>query len=140
MLPKISFVRLPHAVGLRLPAYTDGIGTTLPLYAACAASVKIGIGESALIPTGLIFALPLGAELQIRSSRAVSEETGLIVLNAPATYDASSRDELKVLVQNTTDRTLMIRRGQEIASLVFAPVLRVTLDEVPVPTNTKKSS
>lgn len=139
MLPKISFVRLPHAMDLPIPTYPDGIGTTLPLYAASAASIKVGIGESALIPTGLILALPLGAEAQIRSSRAVSEETGLVVLNAPATYDASSRDELKVLVQNTTDRTLVIRRGQEIASLVFAPVLRVSLEEVHVPTTTKKS-
>ena len=133
MLPKISFVRLPHAMDLPVPAYQDGVGTTIPLHAASSASVKVGIGETALIPTGLICAVPLGVEAQIRSSRSASEEFGLVVLNAPVCYDASSRDELKVLIQNTTDRTMIIRRGQEIASLSFVPVLRVTLEEVTVP-------
>ena len=133
MRPSVSILRLPDAHGLSLPKYADGVGTTLTLVAAVSVPVKLDVGQRVLIPTGFAFTVPLGMEAQVRSLRELSEKTGLIVLNAPATIDSSNQNEVKVLLYNKGDNSFLIRRGQPIASLVFSPVLRVKWNEVNPP-------
>ena len=133
MRPSVPILRLPDAHGLDTPKYADGVGTTLSLQAAISVPLKLDVGESALVPTGFAFTLPLGREAQVRSHRELSETTGLIVLNAPATIDSSYQEEVKVLLYNKGENAFIVRRGQEIASLVFSPVLRVRWDEVNPP-------
>ena len=130
MRPSVPILRLPDAHGLEVPKYADGVGTTLTLQAAISVPLKLDVGESALVPTGFAFTVPLGMEAQVRSHRELSETTGLIVLNAPATIDSSNQEEVKVLLYNKGENAFIVRRGQNIASLVFSPVLRVKWDEV----------
>lgn len=130
MRPTVPILRLPDAHGLALPKYADGVGTTLTLVAAISTPVKLDVGQSALIPTGFAFTVPLGMEGQVRSLRELSEKTGIIVLNAPSTIDSSNQNEVKVLLYNKGDNAFLIRRGQPIACLVFSPVLRVKWNEV----------
>ena len=55
---------------------------------------------------------------------------GLTVLNAPGTIDADFRGEVRVLVVNLGQATIRVSRGDRIAQLVVAPVVRVAWDEV----------
>jgi dUTP pyrophosphatase len=106
-----------HAAGLDLPADLDE-----PL--------ELAPGARALVPTGLAIAIPPGYEGQVRprSGRAVAE--GLTVLNAPGTIDADYRGEVRVLVVNLGQATIRVSRGDRIAQLVVAPVVRVAWNEV----------
>ena len=63
-----------------------------------------------------------------RSGRALSE--GLALVNSPGTIDADYRGEIRVIVINLGTDSLIIRRGDRIAQLVFAPVVRAELIEV----------
>lgn len=129
MLPKIPIIRLADSIDLPLPDYADGIGTSIVLKAAVSAPLKIGADDFMTIPTGFAIALPLGLEAQVRSLKE-SANNGVVVLNAPATIDASDREEIKVTLLNASHNAVIIRRGQPIALLVFSEALRVQWDEI----------
>jgi dUTP pyrophosphatase len=52
------------------------------------------------------------------------------VLNAPATIDNDYRGEIKVLLINLGDTPCTIHRGDRIAQLVVAPVVKAILRPV----------
>jgi dUTP pyrophosphatase len=84
----------------------------------------------ALIPTGFAIAVPQGYEAQVRPRSGLALRSGLTILNAPGTIDADYRDEVKILVINLGDQPVTIQRGDRIAQLVVAPVMRVQWQEV----------
>jgi dUTP pyrophosphatase len=120
----------PGATALPLPRYMSTQAGGLDLAADVAADLELAAGARALVPTGLAIAIPPGYEGQVRprSGRAWSE--GLTVLNAPGTIDADYRGEVGVLVVNLGDAPVRIARGDRIAQLVIAPVVRIEWDEV----------
>lgn len=137
MLPKIPILRLPDSLDIPLPKYQDGIGTTMTLAAAISNPIKIAPGDFATVPTGFQCALPLGIEAQIRSLTHFSEAMPIIVLNAPVTIDASDHNPIFVTLKNMGHNSVLIRRGQPIATLVFSPVLRILWDEIKQPEKPK---
>ena len=84
-------------------------------------------GQRALVPTGLTIALPPGYEAQVRPRSGLAARHGVTVLNAPGTVDADYRGEIGVLLINHGDAPFPIRRGERIAQMVIAPVIRVEL-------------
>ena len=92
--------------------------------------VMIGPGKRALIDTGFVVAIPAGLEGQVRPRSGLALEYGLTVLNAPGTVDADYRGELKVLLVNHGDETVMVNRGMRIAQLVVARLADVVEIEV----------
>lgn len=133
MLPKIPILRLPDSLDIPLPRYSDGIGTTLTLMAAVSNPIKIAPGEFATVPTGFQCALPLGLEAQIRSLPQFSESTPIVVLNAPVTIDASNHNPIAVTLKNMGHNSVLIRRKQPIATLVFSPAMRILWEEIKQP-------
>ena len=115
---------------LPLPRYMSPHAVGLDLAADVPADVVLAAGARALVPTGLAIAIPPGYEGQVRprSGRAFSQ--GLTVLNAPGTIDADYRGEVGVLVVNLGQAPVRITRGDRIAQLVIAPVVRIEWDEV----------
>ena len=133
-------------------------GVTLPFYAnatdagmdVCAAAyVVIHPGETVIIPTGLKFAIPEGYEIQVRPRSGISYKTPLRLSNSPGTIDAGYRDELEILITNTSSENgndssepiscdakgnqkgiYCIRKGDRIAQLVLARVPRMHLQIV----------
>lgn len=120
----------PGAGDLPLPRYMSAQAGGLDLLAAVDDELHVAPGARALVPTGLAIAIPPGYEGQVRprSGRAWSE--GLTVLNAPGTIDADYRGEVGVLVVNLGTAPVCIARGDRIAQLVIAPVVRIEWDEV----------
>jgi dUTP pyrophosphatase len=125
--------RLPHAAKLPLPAYQSEGAAGLDLLAAVPedAPVVLAPGKSALIPTGLVLALPPGTEGQVRPRSGLAAKHGITVLNAPGTIDSDYRGELAVLLINFGPEPFAVSAGMRIAQLVVAPVCQATLEEVP---------
>ena len=124
MLPQISIVRLTDTQTVPLPNYADGVGTCMILRSNEAKSVKIAPQHFEIFSTGFAMALPIGMEAQVRSLKE-SNKTGLIVLNAPLTIDASDRGEIKVCLFNASQESIIVKQGDPMAILVFSLALRV---------------
>ena len=137
--PVVEVVQLPHGEGLPLPAYQTVHAAGLDLLAAipAGAAMTIAPGKRAMIPTGLKVALPSDMEAQVRPRSGLAARHGVTVLNTPGTIDADYRGEVGVILINLGDEPFIVRRGERIAQLVVAPVLRAelrrvaTLDDTP---------
>jgi dUTP pyrophosphatase len=126
---KIEITQLPHGEGLALPACQSAHAAGLDLLAAVPedAPMILAPGKYALIPTGLMIALPPGYEAQVRPRSGLAAKHGVTVLNSPGTVDADYRGEIGVLLINHGDAPFAIRRGERIAQLVIAAVVRAEL-------------
>jgi dUTP pyrophosphatase len=88
-------------VGVPVPDYQHMWDAGMDVVAAEETMVKAG--ETVIVPTGLKFAIPEGYEIQIRPRSGISARTPLRIPNAPGTVDSGYRDELGILVSNTSD-------------------------------------
>jgi dUTP pyrophosphatase len=128
----IEIRQLPHGAGLALPGYQSALAAGLDLFAAVPenAPIILAPGKYALIPTGLAIALPEGHEAQIRPRSGLAAKHGVTVLNAPGTVDADYRGEIGVLLINHGEVPFAVRRGERIAQMVIAAVVRTNLSPV----------
>ena len=83
-----------------------------------------------LVGTGISLAIPTGYEGQVRPRSGWALSDGLTVLNSPGTIDSDYRGEIKVLLINLGSEPYVIKRGDRIAQIVFAPVARAGLQQV----------
>ena len=126
---KVDIRQLPHGQGLALPEYHSADAAGLDLLAAVPedSPLVLSPGQRALVPTGLTIALPSGYEAQVRPRSGLASKHGVTVLNTPGTVDADYRGEIGVLLINHGDTPFSIRRGERIAQMVIASVVRVEL-------------
>ena len=89
--------------------------------------LRIARGARVMVPTGLILELPAGTEAQVRPRSGLAFRDGITVLNSPGTIDADYRGEVQVILVNHGQQPVAIVRGDRIAQLVIAPVLRIAL-------------
>jgi dUTP pyrophosphatase len=135
--PIVPIRRLPHGRDLPLPAYETASAAGMDLRAAVPETAPIVLrpGDREAVPTGLAFALPDGFEGQVRPRSGLAARHGISMVNTPGTIDADYRGEVKVILINHGEEDVTIRRGDRIAQLVIAPVVRAewleveTLDE-----------
>lgn len=128
----VALMRLPHAHDLPLPAYQSEDAAGLDLVAAVEEPLILLPLGRALVPTGLVMALPSGYEAQVRPRSGLAAKHGITVLNSPGTVDADYRGEVKVILINLSDAPFTINRGERIAQMVIAPVSRAHLVETEV--------
>jgi len=76
----------------------------------------------ALVPTGLKFSFGENMEIQVRPKSGLAINMGLTVLNTPGTVDQGYTGEIKVIVFNTNNNTVVIEKGMKIAQAVLCPV------------------
>jgi dUTP pyrophosphatase len=114
---------------LALPAYQTDHAAGLDLLAAVPEDAPVILlpGHRALVPTGISLGLPPGYEAQVRPRSGLASKHGVTVLNAPGTIDADYRGEIGVLLINHGDAPFAVRRGERIAQMVIAPVIRAEL-------------
>ncbi len=122
--------RTDHAADVPLPRYMTEGAAGMDLYAAVDGEKKIKPGEIALIPSGLMAAVPPGYELQIRPRSGLAAKNGIGILNSPGTIDSDYRGEIKVILINLGSDPITIRRCDRIAQVVLCPVLRAVMIEV----------
>lgn len=129
MSVSVSVTRLPHGADLELPGYETADAAGMDLRAAVEADLEIAPGARALVPTGLAIALPPGYEAQVRPRSGLALRNGISLVNSPGTIDADYRGEIGVILINHGSEPAAINRGDRIAQLVVAPVIRIAWRE-----------
>ena len=110
---------------LDLPRYeTDG---SAGLDLGADEPVALAPGERALVATGLALEIPAGFEGQVRPRSGLAVRHGVGMVNAPGTIDSDYRGEVKVILVNHGQAAVRFERGERIAQLVVASVVRATL-------------
>lgn len=112
---------------LPLPAYETAQASGMDVAACIEEPVRIDPGEVRMIGCGFAVAIPPGYEIQVRPRSGLAVRHGVTVINAPGTIDADYRGEVKVGLVNLGAETFTVRRGDRIAQLVLAPVVRAEL-------------
>ncbi|HUB08562.1 MAG TPA: dUTP diphosphatase, partial [Myxococcales bacterium] len=86
--------------------------------------VTLAPGQRVPVPTGLAIEIPEGYEGQVRARSGLALRSGIGLPNGPGTIDSDYRGELAVLLINWSAEPVPIHRGDRIAQLVIAPVVR----------------
>lgn len=130
--PVLNVLRLPHGQDLDLPAYETSGAAGMDLRAAVTDGEPLTIapGKRALVPTGLVFEIPAGFEVQIRPRSGLAFKNGITCLNTPGTIDADYRGEVKVLLVNLGQENFVVEPGMRIAQLIFAALPEVSVEVV----------
>jgi dUTP pyrophosphatase len=105
-----------------LPRYAseDAVG----LDVTAAEDLILEPGQRHAVATGFAIEIPRGYEVQVRPRSGLAIKSGITCLNTPGTIDSDYRGEVKVILINLGQEPFEVRRGERIAQLVPAPVLR----------------
>lgn len=128
---RVQITQDPACADLPLPAYETEHAAGMDLRAAVTEPLVLAPGRTALVPTGLRIALPPGTEAQVRPRSGLAAKHAISLPNTPGTIDADYRGEIKVIMINHGAEPFTIERGDRIAQLVIAPVLRAEWEVVP---------
>jgi dUTP pyrophosphatase len=121
-----STIEIPTLLeeGAELPVYSSISASGADVKAFIKQDIHLAPGTSALIPTGLKFAIPPGYEIQVRPRSGLALKHGITVLNTPGTIDADYRGELGVILINHGKADFLVTPGMRIAQIVLAPVVQ----------------
>jgi dUTP pyrophosphatase len=124
---RIGLKRLPGGEGLPLPSYASVGAAGLDVVAA--ETLILEPGARAAVTTGFAVAIPEGYEIQVRPRSGLALKSGVTCLNTPGTIDSDYRGEVKIILANLGQEAFHVRRGERIAQLVPAPVLKASFVE-----------
>jgi dUTP pyrophosphatase len=125
---EVRLKRLPNGEGLPLPSYASIGAAGLDVVAA--ETVTLAPGARHAVATGFSIAIPDGFEVQVRPRSGLALRHGITCLNTPGTIDSDYRGEVKVILANLGAEPFEVVRGERIAQLVPAPVLKASFEEV----------
>jgi len=108
----------------KMPAYARSGDAGMDIYAV--EDQKIEPNCTVIIRTGLKVAIPEGFEIQIRPRSGLSFKTALRLPNSPGTIDAGYRDEIGIIMHNTSlTQTYIVKKGERVAQMVLQRVPRI---------------
>ena len=125
---EIKLTRLPHGEGLPLPVYASEHAAGLDVVAA--ESLTLEPGQRHAVATGFAIEIPHGNEVLVRPMSGLALKNCITCLNTPGTIDSDYRGEVKAILANLGTESFEVKRGERIAQLVPAPVLRAHFAEV----------
>jgi dUTP pyrophosphatase len=85
-------------------------------------------GKRYAVPTGLIFEIPEGYELQIRARSGLAARNGITMMNGVGTIDSDFRGEVHVLLVNHGEEDFVIEPGMRIAQGLFNRIDQVDFE------------
>ncbi|MCO5229914.1 MAG: dUTP diphosphatase [Chitinophagales bacterium] len=113
-----------------LPEYETTGSAGMDLRASLSEPVLIKPLQRALIPTGIFIELPEGFEAQIRPRSGLAAKKGITVLNSPGTIDSDYRGEIKVILINLSNESIIINTAERIAQMVISKYEKARFEEV----------
>ena len=84
-------------------------------------------GERMMIPTGIVFDIPVGHSVRIHARSGLALKAGLVMANAEGVIDSDYTDETKIIVLNVSNIPIKINHGDRIAQAEMVPVLYYNL-------------
>jgi dUTP pyrophosphatase len=139
--PLIQFVKIdPDADhDIPLPRYMTEEAAGMDVCIAIREDLTLAPGRITLLPTGFKMAMPKGFEAQIRPRSGLAVRHGIGLINSPGTIDSDYRGEVKLAVINLGEAPYTFRRGDRVAQMVIAPVLRARIEAVESLADTDRS-
>lgn len=132
---RIAITQEPDALDMPLPSYATDGAAGMDLRAHVSAPTTLAPGDRVLVSTGIRLAIPPGCEAQVRPRSGLALKHGIGLVNSPGTIDSDFRGVVGVILINLGTEPFTIVRGDRIAQIVFAPVLRaewiVSSEELP---------
>jgi dUTP pyrophosphatase len=107
-----------------LPQYATPFASGCDARASIPEPITIEPGKSAIVPTGIRVALPVGYEIQVRPRSGFAAKNQLTVLNTPGTIDSDYRGEIAIILINHGTGPFVVTPKMRIAQLVLAPVIQ----------------
>ena len=102
--------------------------------------------ETKIIPTGIKIVVPDGYEIQVKPRSGISLKTPLRIVNTPGTIDTGYRDEVGIIVNNSSvtnnervydinekgnkQGTYIIKKGDRIAQIILNKIEKIKFVEV----------
>jgi dUTP pyrophosphatase len=126
---KIEIKKLDEKV--ILPAYETAGAAAVDLRANITKAIKLDLGETALIPTGIAININddnVAAVILPRSG--LGHNYGIKLGNSVGLIDSDYQGELKVSIKNTGNGLYKISPQDRIAQMLFVPVIRAEFVEV----------
>lgn len=133
-------IKAIHGKNPKLPQYQTQVSAGADVYACPDEQLTILPGETVAVPTGLCIEIPSGYEGQIRPRSGLALKYNIGLINSPGTIDADYRGEVKVLLTNFGKEPFTVSRGDRIAQLVIAPVIKAEFIEVEEITETGRGA
>lgn len=121
---KIKIKPLETFGNLPLPVYATPGSSGMDILACVEGEIIIQPKNRLIVSAGFGMAIPEGYEAQIRPRSGNAINMGLTVLNTPGTIDSDYRGEVKVILFNSGDEKITIKRGMKIAQMVIMPVIK----------------
>ena len=118
----LKIKKLPNFVSI--PQYKTQGASAMDLVAANDEDIIIPSGEIRMIPTGIAIELPHNTEAQVRSRSGLAIKKGIAVVNGIGTIDEDYRGEICVGLINHSKVDFTIQRGDRIAQMAIAEVLK----------------
>jgi dUTP pyrophosphatase len=97
------------------PTYAKDGDSGFDLRANLSEPVTLKPLERKLIDTGLVFELPKGFDMEVRSRSGLALKNGIMVLNSPGTIDLSYRGNIGVILINLGNEDFTVNNGDRIA-------------------------
>lgn len=126
--------------GVEVPAYASSAASGADVKAFIQNDIVIQPGQTALVPTGLRFAIPLGYEIQVRPRSGLALKHQISVLNSPGTIDADYRGDVGVILMNCGNEPFTVTPGMRIAQIVLCPVVQANFIESELLTTTVRGA
>lgn len=113
----------------KLPIYLTEGSAAADIFACLEAPEILQRGEIKIIPTGLIFEIPVGYEVQLRARSGLSAKYGISLANGVGTIDADYRGEVGVILVNLGTEQFVVEPGMRIAQMVITSCPQVIFQE-----------
>ncbi len=128
---EIKFKRISEEYSdIQLPVYATEGSAGMDIRAAVENEFVLKAGSVDLVSTNLMAEIPAGYELQVRPRSGLAIKHSIGLLNSPGTIDADYRGEIKVIMFNFGKEDFVIKRGERIAQLVPAEVIKAHITVV----------
>lgn len=85
--------------------------------------------ERRIVSTGLKIELPKSFVAEVCSRSGLSANYGIMVLNAPGIIDSDYRNEIKVILYNTSKVSFKVSKGFRVAQMLIHKLPEVTFIE-----------
>lgn len=125
---------------IALPAYQTEGSAGLDIRAAVKEPLTLEPGKFLKVPTNFTAEIPAGYEIQVRPRSGLAAKHGVTVLNSPGTIDSDYRGEIQIILINHGAEPFEIQRGDRIAQLVLAQVVRMDAAETLSVSDTKRGA
>lgn len=100
-------------------------------------SIILQAGSRAMVPTGLIFDIPIGFKLAVYARSGASLKTGMNLANSVAVIDYDYTDQLYLLIANTSQLRVEILHDDRVAQIGLERVYPFSVNKLSAPPDAK---